>query len=270
VVIAPGAHILVEALRRFGVQPIELSTTVVLPMTPYPPTVVSVTPAIEISSVDVMPVPTPGYRITIRNTSSKSVASFQVKSWRGDGLALSSMPRGAQGRPAVTPGGSYTFTVPIGAGGTFNEPLPANGVSPLPLDVIEIDFIRWEDGTTDGTLPYPKAGAALPADAGQALQLERIIAIFELAQRQRGGWLEILVDLGARLSALPDSEPSQLEAARDSMLFTKAAVLADVRRYEEIAPVGHSVDDVQEWLRFAREKYELWLHRARHEPQRRP
>jgi hypothetical protein len=84
VVISPGSHVVIEELRKFGVQPVTLSMVTVSPMTPYLPTVVSVSPDIEIANVELLSAPYPGYRITLRNLGSKAVSNVHVQSYRGE------------------------------------------------------------------------------------------------------------------------------------------------------------------------------------------
>src|SRR5438445_1667395 len=50
VVISPGSHVVIDGLTTFGVQPLTLSMAEVAPMTPYLPTVVSVSPRVEIEN----------------------------------------------------------------------------------------------------------------------------------------------------------------------------------------------------------------------------
>jgi len=48
--------------------------------------------------------------------------------------------------------------------------------TPTPLDLIELDAVRWEDGTYDGTPPFPEADPAVEANSGRRLQLQRIVS----------------------------------------------------------------------------------------------
>src|SRR3954471_15649790 len=61
VVVSPGSHVVIHELTKFGVQPVTLSLAAVAPMTPYLPTVVSVSPRIEIANVELLTAPYPGY-----------------------------------------------------------------------------------------------------------------------------------------------------------------------------------------------------------------
>lgn len=93
VLISPGSAVVVDELRRFGVQPVTLSMAEVAPMTPYLPTVVSVSAEIEVANVELLTSPYPGYRITIRNLGSKGVSNVHLQSYYGDTKALSALKR---------------------------------------------------------------------------------------------------------------------------------------------------------------------------------
>jgi hypothetical protein len=83
VLISPGSRVVIDGLRKFGVQPVTLSMIEVAPMTPYLPTVSSVSPEIEITNVELLNAPYPGYRITLRNLGSRAVSNVHVQSYRG-------------------------------------------------------------------------------------------------------------------------------------------------------------------------------------------
>src|SRR5262249_40386916 len=95
--VTPGPRLVVGPVKKVGVEPVILSMAAVAPFTPYPPTVVSVSPEIEIASLEVRSAPYPGYRITLRNLSSKSASNVHFQSYRGDAKALSGLPRGENG-----------------------------------------------------------------------------------------------------------------------------------------------------------------------------
>jgi hypothetical protein len=229
VLITPGSRIVVDALTKFGIEPITLSMATVAPMTPYFPTVVSVTPLIEIANVAILNAPYPGYRITLRNLSSKGVSNAHVQSYHGEEKALSGLKRDDSGRAMMTPGGTYTFDLNLTSGIARGMTTPGTW-SPRPLDVIEIDAVRWEDGSYDGVPPYPQADAAIEADAGRRVQLERLIDAFRQTLNAAGSPDDRLAALRSRIHALPGAESDQLAGAQDAMRATKAAAVVDRQR----------------------------------------
>lgn len=257
--ISPGVHVVVDALRAFGVEPITLSMTTVAPFTPYPPIVMSVSPQIEIAVVELRSAPYPGYRITLRNLSSKAVSNVRFQAYRGDQKALSGLPRGENGRPLLTPGGSYDLDINLTSGGA-DPSTPPSTWKPRGLDTIEIESIRWEDGSYDGASPYPASEAAIERDGGVRPQLTRVIAAYRDTLKMPGNSVELIRALKQRIAALPENNPQQLAGAQAAMRGVKAAVLGDIIRFENGAhPWG--LADVREWLKLTLERYEAWFSR---------
>lgn len=166
VLITAGSSVVVDGLTKFGIEPIVLSMATVAPLTPYLPTVVSVTPLIEIADLELLTSPYPGYRITLRNLSTQGVSNVHVQSYRGEDKALSALRRDATGRPMMTPGATYTFDLNLTSGDASTVTVPGTW-SPRTLDVIEIDAVRWEDGSYDGAPPYPQIDPLIEEDAGR-------------------------------------------------------------------------------------------------------
>ena len=259
--ITPESRIVVDGLRKFGIEPITLSMATVAPLTPYFPTVVSVTPLIEIANVELLSAPYPGYRITLRNLSSKGASNAHVQSYRGEEKALSALRRDETGRPMMTPGGTYTFDLNLTSGNAGT--IATLGTwSPKPLDVIEIDSVRWEDGSYDGTPPYPQVDAAIERDAGRRVQLRRIIDLFRQTLNAAGSGNERLAALRASIDALPAAEPDQLAGAQEAMRATRVAALEDIKRFEHDRVQVESPKAVTEWLTYTLKRYEAWLKRV--------
>jgi len=252
-----GSRVVVEALRDFGYEPIALSTVEVVPLAPYHPMTFCITPEIEISGIELLRAPYPGYRVTLRNLSPVAVATFAVQSYRGSEEALSSVPRGAGGRPALEPGGTFTFTLNLSAGSAAD--LRADGrVEPRALDSIEIESVRWADGRTSGQERYPGMSLVIPRNEGRLAQLRRIVKIYEDILTEPADPLAALAAVRRKLDALPAFDPEQLESAQQSMTMTKSAALSDLRRYE-IAAGSQDPAIVSQWLAAALERYRRLL-----------
>ena len=261
VLVSPGSRVVVDQLTRFGVQPLTLSMTDVAPMTPFVPTVISVSPAIEIADVEVHDAPYPGYRITLRNLGDKAVSNVHVMSWRGADRALSTLKRTDDGRPLMQPGATYTFAMNVRTG-VAGDVTASGTVTPRPIDVIEIDSVRWADGTHHGTPPFPPHGESLiESRAGRTLQLRRIVDALRQTLDERGSGTELLAAATNRIGALPDAEPDQLDAAKAAMRMARAAALADLARlahdHAPPADAGALVDRLRSMLT----RYEEWLAR---------
>jgi len=259
VVISPGSHVVVEELRTFGVQPVTLSMVTVAPMTPYLPTVVSVSPEIEIANVELLSAPYPGYRITLRNLGSKAVSNVHVQSYRGEEKALSAMKRTDDGRPMMQPGASYTFDMNLTSGGQNGFITPGTW-TPRAIDLIELESVRWDDGTHTGQPPFPQVEAVIESESGQRLQLRRIVDELRRTLAGPGTGLELLASARTRIDALADAEPDQLDAAKQAMRRTKAVIRADIARFERDYST-RPASAVTEWLTSLLRRYEEWLRR---------
>ena len=261
VVISPGSRVVVDALTKFGVQPVTLSMVAVAPMTPYLPTAISVSPQIEISNIELLSAPYPGYRITLRNLGQKGVSNVHLQSYRGMDKALSTLKRSDDGRPMMQPGASYTFDMNLTSGGA-NEFTAPGTWSPLPIDLIEFDSVRWDDGTYDGKPAFPNVDPIIEGESGQRLQLRRIIDALRGTLAERASGAGLLAAAQASIHALPDAEPDQLENAQRAMRATKASALADLARFAQDAATPHQPDDVVQWLTTMAGRYEAWLRRT--------
>jgi hypothetical protein len=255
--VSPGAHVLVDELRAFGLQPIDLSLADAAPMEPFFPSVLSVTPELEISAVDLLTAPYPGYRITVRNLSSKPIANFQVQSYRGTNRAISTVQRGSEGRPAMEPGGSFSFDLNL-TSGTLSGP----GLwSPTPLDVIEINSVLWDDGTIVGDMAFAAARRAIPHDAGRRFELRRAVDVLRAAESETGAPDEILARLRTAFQALPIVDDTRLIAAQGSMRNTRAMVLDDLRWFEQYRLAVGDTINVRRWIQYTIKRYESWIDR---------
>jgi len=253
VVIQPGTHVVINELTRFGVQPVTLSMAEVAPMTPYLPTVSSVSPQIEFVGVEVTNTPFPRYRVTLRNLSARGVSNVHVQTYRGQNKALSVLKRNDDGRPMMRPGGAYTFDINL-TSGTASPSTKSGTWSPVPLDLIELDSIRWEDATGDGVSPFPQIEAAVEADSGKRLQLFRVIDALNRVLRESS--LYLFVTARQRIEHLPDAEPDQVDAAQLGMLAVKTTVRGDLARF-----TSGSDNEARDWLTLLVKRYEAWLGR---------
>jgi hypothetical protein len=249
VLVTPGQHVVVNALRKFGVEPIDLSLAEAAPLTPYLPTVFSRTPNVEIEAVSVRNAPYPGYRITVRNLSDKAAANFHVQAFGPEDKSMSLIPRGPEGRPVMTPGGTHTFDVNLTSGGHHT----AGVWSPTPLDVIEIDSVLWADGSADGT---PATASPLIApDAGSRLQFTRVVEIMRGAVAGPEIGDSLLARIRSELEALPDQDDAQLPAAQTGMRVVKLSALRDLMRFERDRSARRDSSTARQWVKYAIERY---------------
>jgi hypothetical protein len=260
VVITPGSEVVVEGLTKFGVQPVILSMATVAPMTPYLPTMVSVSRQIEVSNVELLNAPYPGYRVTLRNLGPKGASNVHVQSFRGEEKALSGLKRSEDGRPVMPPGASYTFDLNLTSGSENGYTTPGTWM-PRPIDLIEFDSVRWDDGTYDGNPPFPHVDAIIESDSGRRLQLRRIVGALREILAAPYSDQQPLASVRARIDQLADAEADQLDAAKLAMQSTKAVVRADIDRFARSKSTQQSSNAAREWLKSMLRRYEAWLQR---------
>jgi hypothetical protein len=260
VLLSPGSRVTVHELTKFGVQPVTLSMAAVAPMTPYLPTAVSVSPQIEIANVELLNAPYPGYRVTLRNLGSQAVSNVSIQSYRGEEKALSALKRTDDGRPLMQPGGSYTFDMNLTSGGASDATIPGTW-TPQPLDVIEVESVRWADGAHDGTPPFPQIERKVESDSGLRLQLRRIVDALRQTLAEHGSGSDLLASAAAHIDGLADAEADQLEAAQLAMRGTKAAARADIARFARDQRTPADATAVNKWLTSMLKRYEAWLAR---------
>lgn len=227
VTVSPGAEIVVNELAAFGIQPLTLSMATVAPLTPFAPTVVSASAAIEVSSVVVRNAPYPGYVVTLRNLGTKGVSNVFVQSYRRNERGLSSLQRTSDGRRLMSPGESYTFAINL-TSGPADQVVPADTWTPPPLDVIEIQSVRWDDGSYDGTPPYPDADRAIETDSGRRLQLQRVVAALGPIVTGADDGRARLEAAAIAVDKVPAADPDQLAAAQAGMREIKSAAGNDL------------------------------------------
>jgi hypothetical protein len=266
VTVSKGRPITLDALRNFGAEPIVLSLIDAAALTPFVPSVVSVSPEIEISRVELLTAPSQGYRVTVRNVASQAVALFSVQSYRGTERALSRVERGDRGRPAMAPDETRSFELPISVGRGYSG---AAQFSPEPLDVIEIDEVLWEDGSNIGRHGVKPLNFVTATDGGRRIQFERALQVLRAAQPQQSQSATDLLSLVRQgFQAIPESDDSRLEPARRMMRATRALLLRDLETFQ--SSQARRAAEVRLWIQAMISKYEAAVEGLAAEPGRRP
>jgi len=258
VVITPGSQVVVDALTGFGVQPVTLSMVDVVPTPLYRPTVVSVSAQIDVAAVELLNAPYPGYRITLRNLGSKAVANVHLQSYRLQEKALSTLKRTDDGRALMQPGESFAFNLYLTSQAAADSTAPG-GWTPRPIDLIEFDAVRWDDGTYEGVPPFPHVDAVVDSESGRRLQLRRIIDTLRAVLDEPSAKTDPLVTASEKIDRLPDAEPDQLAAAKLAMRSTKRTVRADLTWLSEHRST--QTDDARKQMSVLLGRYEAWLAR---------
>jgi hypothetical protein len=249
--VPPGEHVSVAALARFGVTPVELSQADVAPADLITPSVVTVTPDLVVSAVDELTAPYRGHRITVSNLSAESVAAFHVKAHSDGRPSMTTARAGADGLPAIAPGGSYSFDVRLKSGEGLD--------SPVPFHLIDIDAVLWADDSLVG-FDRDNNLREIPARAGQRVQVKRVLEVLQSAENDKDqNPYELFARIRSELEALPDADAERLALTQLNMRETKAFVLAELRQFERLR--SHDPREDRRWLAEMIQRYERWLRR---------
>jgi hypothetical protein len=105
--------IVVEDLKRFGVEPFELRAFRNEPLPTSQPTVLNKTTSIEVINVESVASDLPEYKLTLRNLSTKAIAAFRVDIVDGQRRLSSGMPQGFEGAPLMLVGATTQVRLPM-------------------------------------------------------------------------------------------------------------------------------------------------------------
>ena len=246
--VRPGERITIDALRNVGVAPLVLSLTALTPTMLDVPAVLNRTAGLEVTDVQVVAEPGPGYRLTVRNLSVHPAIAFRVLTYGGDRLALSGLQGNKDASPIIEPNGTHSFVVKPSSG--IRRP---DGWSPSSHERIEIAAALWDDGSIEGVAG--ELTATLTLYVGRSVQLSRGVSVLKAVRaaaepRQSKAWLATQLGalsiepddsardvVRARLRDLADWDQERATATlRNAMADTRNGMLDDVRAAPENAP----------------------------------
>jgi hypothetical protein len=270
-----GQRITVEALRAFGVRPIVLSAKPIGPVASFQPRVLNKTAGLEVTNVEVVTEPIPGYLISVTNLSTKSAVSFSVESFQGERRSTSGRQGDPEGNPIIQPGKTHTFRWRMSSG----APASAGAWAPAPIDLIAITSVLWDDGTFEGD--REPAVSAQILNGARRLQLARVVAMLRATARESMTPEQLMPRLRAQAETLPilasDADVAavsvfdpQGEARTTKSLEGTVAVafqqvkktLIDDLRAAESKRAGSSPAMAQAFMQEILGHYEAWLSRV--------
>lgn len=267
-----------KALENFGIEPFEIRAMRTDALPSILPTVVNKTTAIEVLGIQPVPSDMPEYKLTLHNSSAKTVEALQVELIDGWGQLASGMPQGSEGRPLMLSGETIQqrFPMIVNAAGTASAFAPA---VPQQQQII-IKSVVFGDGTSEGiTEREIQSGSGFKSvNFGRSIELQRALPLFAAALESTEGMtsdgdsrLRLLLE-GMNLS-LTDVELAELQRrfpTRDTKLlkqwaefgihFMRKEMLDQLDRFQTSA---HR-EDFRSWLVNAKERYSNWM--ARLEP----
>ena len=108
-----GEQKIVSDLDKFGIEPFTITLLNTVPPLPPPPSFENATRSIEIASVQLENVPTPAYRIVLRNLSEKNVSAVRVEVISDGRPGVTSLWQGQQGEALIKPGSVFEKAIPV-------------------------------------------------------------------------------------------------------------------------------------------------------------
>jgi hypothetical protein len=271
VVVRPTGTVVVDAVRTFGVETVQLSLSAATRVAVEIPRTTSAVAGIVVISVETAQSGSPRYRVTLQNRSQVNVRAFTIEAYRSGRLVLSGRRAGMEGRPVIDVGGTYTFEVPISMA-TASDFAPAA----RPADEIKISSTLWSDGSVDGDAKkaletvasdygnflaltpiaeaYGRAATDAPADPRAAL--DRLRATINSLLIEPGDDAVTVARLQMRSTQLVDDARTR-SLVRIGMQAVKTLALKDLSTFEERAR-DLRAEDVARTLSQAAGRYAEW------------
>ncbi len=270
-----GEKITVAELRRFGVEPFEITLLRVTPTVARLPTVSNRTSALDLVSIKASNSTLPGYILALHNTSAKGVTAIAFHTIASGRRGLEGRPQGEQGRPLIEAGAFYE-TIPIGANEAMLTP---GGYQPNALfdSQVVIDTAVFVDGTFEGDAAIAMKIRSM--DEGRKMELRRVVNVLQRAIQSDDSDVSTAIAnfksqisnlteqvdvpvVDRFLSGFPTLGSGVRAAAKSSMEagshLIKNEVLYNIALFETSK---RQSEFYRAWLSAMNEKYQNWLYR---------
>jgi hypothetical protein len=267
--------IVVEDLKRFGVEPFELRAFRTEPLPTSQPTVLNKTTSIEVINVESVAADLPEYKLTLRNLSTKPIAAFRVDIVDRQRRLSSGMPQGFEGAPLMLVGATTQVRLPmvVRANATDKTYSPAE-ISPQQFVIKSVVFA---DGTDEGVTEREfETGSGFKSTRfGERVAIQRALPLFAAALESTDAISSDGADkLRAQLEALdvtigdaelidltrqfPAKEPKTLKASVEFGLhFMRKQMLDQLAHFQTNSKRG----EFRTWLIENQARYSQWLAR---------
>ena len=266
-----------DALTRFGVEPFDIKVVRVNPNLSYTPSVLIKAESISVVGIELRNTTLPSYKLTLHNTSNKSVVAIAVNVFAGNKLQASSLPQGIDGRTLIKAGGLEEITVSA----LYRAQRTSEGYrpEPQPNQEIVITSVVFDDGSFEGDAQMAAPFTAFVA--GRKIQIAKLIALMDATSNVTDlnvpAALEMLKTQAELLST--DADPSVLERLRKSFpkltsgdsnglkicveVVLQTVKFDFVQCVKEFEKRNSQANDRQfrAWLSGIRRGYEQWLSR---------
>jgi hypothetical protein len=271
-----GERIVVEGMKAYGYEPMELAIVSVKRLPHPPPVATSRVPSVGVERVEPVESNFPSFRVTLRNLSVKDITYLEVKTHRDGRDGTIYWPRGEQNRPLVKAGETYDVRA---WGGGSGQKSP-DGIAPSAPHTVEIVTAVFADKSFEGDAK--SAAKFIAGLLGQKTQITRALALLADAPESDAVASRVALDsLESRVSALKrEAVPAMFEEfAAESSVIKEAGheavrffveggldqvrkeLLKDVREYKQALERGPADKPYEAWLTGLKQKYEAWLSR---------
>ena len=211
-----GEQKTVSDLDQFGIEPISITLLNTVPPLPPPPAFENSTKSIEVASVQLENLPSPGYRLVLRNLSDKNVGAVRVYVMSDGMRGVQALWQGEHGQPLIKPGAVVERYLPV-----MKPMKTAAGYAPgAPLTLtIFIESAVFEDFSFEGN--------------------SESACLFESFQVGRKIWLRHVVPLLDRELSKPNAD--HIEAAkRFKEKFSALRYVVEPSELDKTSSVGPS------------------------------
>jgi hypothetical protein len=264
-----GEQKIIDELRKFGVEPFNITLVNTVPPLPPPPAFENKTKSIEVVSVQTDNLPKPSYKITFRNLSDKNLRALRLDVM-GDGrLASSSLWQGQEGRSIIEAGGTAERYLSV-----LKSQPTTTGFAPgtATANTVVIRNAVFSDWSYEGE--FETTCMLESFVMGQRVWLKHVLALLEQElskpiEDHIGAARQFKEKVSALRYEFDESERNQASSvpANCGKPFTLARTVPEglhlqmLRDLDEIITRHPSSLNFKSWLETRRSNYQAWLAR---------
>lgn len=266
-----GEEKIVGDLDQFGIEPFTLTLMNTVTPLPPPPALENRTKSIEVASVASENLPSPGYRIILRNLSDKNVGAVRVRVMSDGMRGVTALWQGEHGQSLIKPGAVVERYLPV-----LKPVKTATGVyapgAPYTLTIF-ITSVVFEDLSFEGD--SEPACLFETFQVGRKIWLKTVVPLFDQElSKPNPDHIEAAKQFKEKFSALRYVVETS-ELIRDSSVGSGCAKPADsasisvenmklelLRDLDQIITTRpHPPVNFKTWMQERRERYSTWLAR---------
>lgn len=222
-VVGLGDAVVIEDLRRVGVQPVTLSAKLFAPPALHVPRMRSQVPGLAIEGVEPTLDPVPQYVVSLRNETDVPIVTIAYSTCVQGRPSLSGQEGDFAARPFIAPGESATFRIRVASAREVGRAVATAD----PLDDVVIAGAIFADGRIAGD--RSRMATLLALHRGRLAAVERVIAVMRTTPG--GDSVNTLHRLRETIAALP-------VAAEAAAVATVMGLVPDMSPYaaEGVSP----------------------------------